>query len=114
MAVPQEPAAAQLQALANPAPPPPVPAVDPAPPAAAPQPADGAEANEQVQLNEVFAKCSAFSLLLASYPVFMSSFVYLALVIWLHLRTPVSSINYIRRFTIFARRSSSTFAVRRL
>ena len=71
MAVPQEPAAGQLQALTNPAPPPPVPAVDPAPPATVPQLADGAETNEQVQLNKVFAKSSAFSLLLGSYPVFV-------------------------------------------
>ena len=62
MAVPQEPAAGQLQALANPA----------TPPATVPQLADGAETNEQVQLNKVFAKSSAFSLLLGSYPIFIS------------------------------------------
>ena len=58
MAVPVDPAAADLEILANLAPPPaPVPAVeDPAPPAFAAPPAqlEGAVGGQQIQLNEVF------------------------------------------------------------
>jgi len=58
MAVPVDSAAADLEVLANPAPPPaPVPAVaDPAPPAlsAPPLQLEGAVGGQQEQLNEVF------------------------------------------------------------